>query len=180
MSDIVLFGPPGCGKGTQAKRLRGYRHVSTGDLFRSAVAGRTELGKQVEDILGDGNLIPDEITLKLVEGVYEGSQYVVWDGFPRTVVQAEALDRMLFRTPRRIGYVVNLVVPDNVLLERIIGRFKTSGRDDDNPETFGVRLATYERVSKPVLTYYEGRVVTIDGCQSPDAIAKELAALIAL
>lgn len=170
MPDIILFGPPGCGKGTQGKRLTSYRHVSTGDLFRTALAAQDDIGRRIDGLLGTGQLIPDEITLELVERECFGAQCIVWDGFPRTVVQARALDNLSEKYRRRIGHIFNLEVPEEMLLERVLGRYETSKRADDNPETFKVRLEAYHRQTKPVLDYYSGRVITLDGTDKPDVI----------
>jgi adenylate kinase len=175
MTDIILFGAPGCGKGTQAKRLKGYRHISTGDMMRAAVAANTDIGKRIDGLLGTGLLIPDEITLELVESVCTDAQPIAWDGFPRTVPQARALDVMNEKMGRSISHIFNLVVPPDVLLERVLGRYEVSKRPDDNPDSFKVRLATYLEKTKPVLDYYAGRVITIEGTQKPEEIASYIA-----
>jgi adenylate kinase len=179
VADIILFGPPGCGKGTQAQRLTRYDHVSTGEVFRQAVAIRSELGKRIEGILGLGTLIPDDITLKVVEEqCMMKLRSIVWDGFPRTVPQAKAFDHMCERYGRKVGQIINLKVPENLLFERVLSRFERSGRPDDNPETFEVRLKTYHTQSVPVLEYYSGRVITLDGTDSPNDIADQIKRLV--
>lgn len=177
-SDVVLFGPPGCGKGTQAKRLTNFHHISTGDLFREAVASGNELGRKIQPLLGKGLLIPDEITLQMVADECLSARRIVWDGFPRTVPQVEAFDPLLERHGRKIGVVINLDVPEQVLLERVVARFEVSRRDDDNPEAFARRLETYHKQTAPVLRCYEGRVVTLDGTLPPDQVAEKIAKLI--
>lgn len=175
--DVVLFGAPGCGKGTQASRLTSFRHISTGDLFRAARANKTPIGLEIEGMLGTGQLVPTEITLRLVEEVIDGNP-VVWDGFPRTVEQAVALDRMLTERGRTIGPVINLAVPEDVLLERVKDRFITSQRPDDDPEVFAVRIVTYHSQTEPVLAYYGERVITLDGTEAVEALSARIKGII--
>jgi adenylate kinase len=175
--DVVLFGAPGCGKGTQASRLKAFRHISTGDLFRAAVANKTPIGVEIETLMGTGALMPNDITIRLVEEIVAGSP-IVWDGFPRTVDQAITLDRLLVTHGRALGPVINLTVPEDVLLERVTARFATSGRSDDNPEIFAVRLAAYHEQTAPVLDYYSDRVITLDGTAPMDDVAQRINGII--
>ena len=157
--NLILFGPPGSGKGTQAKRLvneRGMVQLSTGDMLRAAIAAGSELGRQVEPIFAAGGLVPDQIVIALIEERMpeaEAAGGAIFDGFPRTVAQAEALDAMLDARGRRIDQVVRLKVDESELLERITERYKLQGRPDDNPETFKTRLAAYNAQTAPLLPY---------------------------
>ena len=148
--NLVLFGPPGAGKGTQAKILqekRGLPQLSTGDMLRAAVAAKTALGKQVEAILAKGDLVSDEIVIGIIAQRYDQpdcAKGAVFDGFPRTIAQAEALDRMLAERKKQIDVVVELRVDERILLARVEQRIKESGgvtRADDTPETLKARLA---------------------------------------
>ncbi len=179
MSDIILFGPPGGGKGTQAALLKGYRHVSTGNLFRQAVVDQTELGKEIESILGTGGLVPDDITMRVVESVCAEHRPIVWDGFPRTIEQAHSFNLVLARYGREIAHVIDLSVPDNVLLARIIARGESSGRADDNAETFRKRLSLYNEQAEQILYYYADWVTTLDGTESTEVVAAKIAEVIA-
>ena len=177
--NLILFGPPGAGKGTQAKRLvaeRGMVQLSTGDMLRAAKASGTELGRRVAAIMDAGELVSDEVVIDLIEAHLERAEAAggaIFDGFPRTLAQAEALDIMLKGRGKQIDLVIRLKVDDEALIQRIAGRFAESGRPDDNPESFKVRLGAYNAQTKPLLPYYEnlGKLVDVDGMGSIDAVA---------
>lgn len=177
--NLILFGPPAAGKGTQAKRLVDHRQMvqlSTGDMLRAAIASGSELGQRVAGIMERGELVSDEIVIELIEQRLpetEAAGGAIFDGFPRTLAQAQALDVMLAGRGRKIDLVVRLKVDDEVLTQRIAGRFAESGRPDDNPESFKVRLGAYNAQTAPLLPYYEGqgKLVEVDGMGSIDAVA---------
>lgn len=171
--NLVLFGPPGAGKGTQAKVLqeqRGLPQLSTGDMLRAAVKAGTPLGKKVDALLAKGELVPDDIVIGIIGERYDQpdcKKGAVFDGFPRTIPQAEALDDMLAARSRKIDLVVELKVNDEILLARVEQRIKEGGvlRSDDTPETLKHRLDVYYKNTAPLLVYYgnQKKVVTIDG-----------------
>jgi adenylate kinase len=177
--NLILFGPPAAGKGTQAKRLvdgRGMVQLSTGDMLRAAIAAKTELGHKVEGILARGELVSDDIVIALIEERLpeaEAAGGAIFDGFPRTLAQAQALDIMLERRGSKIDKVIRLRVDDEALLKRIAGRFAETGRPDDNPDTFKVRLAAYNAQTAPLLPYYEnqGKLTEVDGMGTIDDVA---------
>jgi adenylate kinase len=177
--NLILVGPPAAGKGTQAKRLVEHRRMvqlSTGDMLRAAIASGSELGKRVEGVIQRGELVTDEIVIALIEerlGEAEAAGGAIFDGFPRTLAQAEALDILLKGRGKQIDLVVRLKVDDAVLTERIAGRFAESGRPDDNPESFKVRLTAYNTQTAPLLPYYQGqgKLVEVDGMASIDEVA---------
>jgi adenylate kinase len=177
--NLILFGPPAAGKGTQAKRLvetRRMVQLSTGDMLRAAIAAKSELGQKVEGILARGDLVSDEIVIALIEERLpeaEAAGGAIFDGFPRTLAQAEALDIMLKGRGAKIDQVIRLKVDDAQLMQRITGRFAESGRPDDNPETFKVRLDAYNTQTAPLLPYYEGqgKLTEVDGMGSIDQVA---------
>ena len=185
--NLILFGPPAAGKGTQAKRLvdtRGMVQLSTGDMLRAAIASGSELGLKVKDVLARGALVTDEIVIALIEARLpeaDAAGGAIFDGFPRTVAQAEALDAMLARRGSQIDRVVRLCVDDAALTARIGKRFAEQGRPDDNPETFKDRLAVYNRNTAPLLPYYEaqGKLVEIDGMGSVEQVSEALDAALA-
>jgi adenylate kinase len=173
-STIALLGPPGSGKGTQAERLRdelGFTWLSTGDLLREARAAGSELGRRAAEYMDRGDLVPDEVIVDLVgDALAEvGDRPVLLDGFPRSVAQAEALEREL-------DAVVLIDVPDEVVTERIVGR--RHGRADDNPETVRERLRVYHRETEPLVDHYErqGKLRRVDGVRSPDAVHDDVRA----
>jgi adenylate kinase len=180
--NLVLFGPPAAGKGTQAKRLvseRGLVQLSTGDMLRAAIAAQSELGKRVQAIMETGALVSDEIVIALIEEQLPAAEKAggaIFDGFPRTLAQAKALDAMLKGRGARIDRVIRLKVDDAILLDRITKRFADSGRPDDNPESFKVRLAAYNTQTAPLLPYYQGqgKLVEVDGMGGIDAVAVEI------
>lgn len=183
--NVVLFGPPGCGKGTQAVRLKealGVPHVSTGDMFREHKANQTELGKQADAIMARGDLVPDSLTNDMVrdrlarEDVQPG---VLLDGYPRNVDQAKELDGILATHDRRVTDVVVISVPQEELIRRILERGKTSGRADDQDEAkVRNRQSVYRDQSEPCVAYYQGQdgvtVHAIDGVGSIDAITERI------
>ncbi len=177
--NLVLFGPPGAGKGTQAKVLvekRGLPQLSTGDMLRAAVAAGSPLGRQVEDILAKGNLVPDKTVIEIIADRYDRpdcANGAVFDGFPRTIAQAEALDAMLAARGKKIDMVIELKVDEAILLSRVEQRIKEgTARSDDNPETVRNRLNVYRRDTAPLLDFYskQGKVVTVDGMAPIDSV----------
>ena len=185
--NLILFGPPAAGKGTQAKRLtaeRGYVQLSTGDMLRAARKSGSELGQRVAAIMDAGSLVSDDIVIALIEEAIEAHKDApgfIFDGFPRTVAQAEALDAMLARRGAQVDRVVRLRVDDAALTARISKRFAEQGRPDDNPETFKDRLAVYNRQTAPLLPYYEGqgKLVEIDGMGSIGDVSTAIDAALA-
>ena len=181
--NLILFGPPGAGKGTQAKRLveeRGYIQLSTGDMLRAARASGSEIGRRVAAIMDRGELVSDAIVIELIENALDRHKTApgfIFDGFPRTLAQAVALDALLARKRRKIDCVLSLEAGQAALLDRVVKRFAESGRADDNPESFRIRFAAYERDTAPVLTFYADHKVlkNIDGMTSVESIAAEIA-----
>ena len=187
--NLVLFGPPGSGKGTQAKIVqerRGLPQLSTGDMLRAAIAAGTELGKRCKAIMDTGELVPDEIVVGIIAERYDQpdcAKGAVFDGFPRTIPQAEALDAMLAARKKKIDLVIELKVDDAVLIGRVEQRIKESGgvaRADDTPETLKTRLAVYYKNTAPLLEYYkkQGKLVTVDGMAPIDQVTKAIAAVL--
>ena len=180
--NIILFGPPAAGKGTQAKRLvttRGMVQLSTGDMLRAAIKAESELGLKVKDILATGGLVSDEIVIDLIKEnlpAAEAAGGAIFDGFPRTVAQAEALDTMLGERGAKIDKVVRLKVDEQALVTRIENRFAEEGRSDDNPEAYKVRLAAYNAQTAPLLPYYaaQGKLYEIDGMGAVEDIAARI------
>ena len=177
--NLILFGPPAAGKGTQAKRLvdgRNMVQLSTGDMLRAAIASGSELGQRVSGIMQRGDLVSDEIVIELIESRLpeaEAAGGAIFDGFPRTIAQAQALDAMLAHRGSKIDLVVRLKVDDEALKKRIAGRFAESGRPDDNPESFLIRLNAYNTQTAPLLPYYQGqgKLVEVDGMGAVDEVA---------
>jgi adenylate kinase len=184
--NLILFGPPAAGKGTQAKRLveqRGMIQLSTGDMLRAAIASGSELGQRVSGIMQRGELVPDEVVIALIEerlAEAEAAGGAVFDGFPRTIAQAQALDEMLDARRRPIDLVVRLKVDDAALMRRVAGRFAETARPDDNPESFKVRLAAYNQQTAPLLPYYKAhnKLVEVDGMGTVEDVAAAIDAAI--
>jgi adenylate kinase len=180
--DLILFGPPAAGKGTQAKRLVEQRRMvqlSTGDMLRAAIASGSELGQRVSGIMQRGELVSDAIVIELIESRLpeaEAAGGAIFDGFPRTLAQAQALDVLLKGRGAQIDQVVRLKVDDAALMQRIAGRFAESGRPDDNPESFKVRLDAYNTQTAPLLPYYEeqGKLAEVDGMGLIDDVAQAI------
>jgi adenylate kinase len=187
---LILLGPPGAGKGTQATRIAtrlSIPQLSTGDMLREAVASGTALGARIKHIMDRGELVPDDVVIAVVADRMDQSDAAngfVLDGFPRTVAQAEALDRELAARGIRLDVVLELEVDENVLLVRIRGRAEgaanrgQSVRRDDNPEVFKTRLKAYRAQTAPVAEYYrsQGLLNVVDGLQPIDVVTEELAA----
>ncbi|MGR3635462.1 MAG: adenylate kinase [Shimia sp.] len=212
----ILLGPPGAGKGTQARMLEnqfGLVQLSTGDLLRAAVAAGTDAGKQAKAVMEDGDLVSDDIVIAILRdrlGEADCAKGVILDGFPRTTVQAEALDALLSETGQRINAAISLEVDDGAMVTRISGRYTCGGcgegyhdsfkqpaksdvcdtcgggvfkrRADDNAETVASRLEAYHAQTAPLIAYYDGKgaLQSVDAMGDIDAIAKELGALVAL
>ena len=186
--NLVLFGPPGAGKGTQAKILqeqRGWPQLSTGDMLRAAAEAGTQLGKKCKVLMDCGELVPDEIVIAIIAERFDKpdcANGVVFDGFPRTILQAEALDRMLGERGKRIDLVIELKVDDEALIARVESRIRQGGprRGDDTPETLRHRLGVYYKNTAPLLDYYgkQGKIVSVDGMVSIEEVTRAVAAVI--
>jgi adenylate kinase len=187
--NLILLGPPGCGKGTQARILQdrfGAVQLSTGDMLRAAAKAGTALGRKAEALMNAGKLVPDELIVSMIAeriGEPDCANGFILDGFPRNVAQAKALDVMLKEKGLALDHVIELEVDEEMLFARIEGRAAESGaavRADDNPETLKKRLAVYRKQTAPILPYYRktGRLQTVDGMQSIDEVADQLAAIL--
>lgn len=162
MKNIVIFGAPGSGKGTQSELIikkYGLGHISTGDVLREEIKNNTELGNTAKGFIDNGQLIPDNLMIDILAGVYDsfGKEHkgVIFDGFPRTIPQAEALKKMLEERGHKVAAMVELDVPEDVLIERLINRGKESGRSDDNEETIRKRLSVYHSQTAPLIDWYK-------------------------
>lgn len=161
MLNIVIFGAPGSGKGTQSERIvekYGINHISTGDVLRAEIKNGTELGKTAKGYIDQGQLIPDELMIDILASVldsFEDSKGVIFDGFPRTIAQAEALKEMLNKRGQDVSVMLDLDVPEDELITRLIKRGEQSGRADDNMETIKKRLVVYNTQTSPLKDYYK-------------------------
>lgn len=178
MLNIVLFGPPGSGKGTQSEKIiekYGLKHISTGDLLREEVAAQTELGKQAKAIMDSGELVSDEIVIGMIrnklEEHKEGAGFI-FDGFPRTVEQARELRKALTDYDERVSVMISLEVPREELVKRLLKRGEETGRSDDNLETINNRIDVYNRQTIPVTYYYQKmrKHAAVNGMGSIDEI----------
>jgi adenylate kinase len=179
MIHLILFGPPGSGKGTQAEKLiKKYNlfHISTGDLFRAETSLKTPLGLKALEYMSQGKLVPDEITIGMLKNKLSELNHVsgiIYDGFPRTIAQAEALDKLLAEDEEEIRVLVALEVPDDEIVSRILKRGATSGRSDDNDESIiRRRMEEYRQKTSEVYSYYDrfGKSRSINGLGSIDDI----------
>ncbi|MCI5931231.1 MAG: adenylate kinase [Prevotella sp.] len=162
MKNIVIFGAPGSGKGTQSEKMiekYGLGHISTGDVLRDQIKRGTELGKTAKGYIDNGQLIPDDLMVSILADVYDsfGKEHkgVIFDGFPRTIPQAQALKDMLAKRGHKVAAMIELDVPEDELMKRLIKRGQESGRSDDNEETIKKRLTVYHNQTSPLIEWYE-------------------------
>ena len=182
MLNIVIFGAPGSGKGTQSERIvekYGINHISTGDVLRAEIKNGTELGKTAKGYIDQGQLIPDELMIDILASVFDSfkdSKGVIFDGFPRTIAQAEALKKMLAERGQDVSVMVDLEVPEDELMVRLIKRGKDSGRADDNEETIKKRLHVYHSQTAPLIDWYksEKKFQHINGLGTMEGIFAEI------
>lgn len=180
--DLLVLGPQGSGKGTQAKRIAadyGIPHVATGDMFRAAIAERSALGTAVEEILARGDLVPDDLTVSLIRdrlACEDAATGFVLDGFPRTLAQADTLDAMLGEEGRSLDAILYFDLADDVATERMLGRASHEGRPDDAPEAIRRRLELYHEQTAPVVERYRatGKLVPLHAARSIDAVYAEI------
>ena len=180
--NLLVLGPQGAGKGTQSARISAaydIPHISTGDMFREAIAAQTPLGWQVKPILDAGTLVPDEITVALIRerlGQPDAADGFVLDGFPRNLAQAEALDEMLAEIGRSLDAILFFNVPDEVGMQRALQRAEEQGRTDDTPEVIAKRLEIYHRETEPIVEHYRvtGKLIPIRADRSIDEVAREI------
>ena len=182
MLNIVIFGAPGSGKGTQSERIvekYGINHISTGDVLRAEIKNGTELGKTAKGYIDQGQLIPDELMIDILARVFDSfkdSKGVIFDGFPRTIAQAEALKKMLAERGQDVSVMLDLEVPEDELMVRLIKRGKDSGRADDNEETIKKRLHVYHSQTSPLIDWYknEKKYQHINGLGTMDGIFADI------
>ncbi len=188
--NIILLGPPGAGKGTQAKLLedtRGMKQLSTGDMLRAEISGQTPLGLKVKAIMDSGALVSDEIVIEMISNRIDQPDCkagFILDGFPRTVAQAEALDRMLAGKGRNLDAVIELAVDEGILLSRIQKRAAESGgnvRADDNEEALKKRLGVYRDQTAPIIPYYDGKGMLrrVDGMAEIGEVTRQIGDVLA-
>lgn len=180
MLNVVIFGAPGCGKGTQSERIikeYGLHHISTGEVLRDHIARGTELGKIVDGYISRGQLIPDDLMVRVLASVLDDnpektSKGVIFDGFPRTIPQAESLKKMLAERGSEVHAVIGLEVPEEELIRRMLQRGKETGRADDNIDTITKRLKVYHEQTAPLREYYkqEGNYLPVEGSGDVDRI----------
>lgn len=184
MLNLVIFGAPGSGKGTQSAKLideYGLYHISTGEVLRTQISQQSELGKIADSYISKGNLIPDELMIQILDDVLEknmnGKLGVVFDGFPRTIPQAEALKVLLKKRDTELHAVIGLEVPEEELIDRMLKRGKQAGRADDNIDTIKNRMDVYRNQTMPLKEYYisEGKYIAINGKGVVDEIFAEIA-----
>ena len=182
MLNIVIFGAPGSGKGTQSERIvakYGINHISTGDVLRAEIKNNTELGKIAKGYIDQGQLIPDELIIDILAKTldsFEDSKGVIFDGFPRTIPQAEALKKVLAERGQSVSIMLDLDVPEDELMTRLIKRGQESGRADDNEETIKKRLVVYHSQTAPLIDWYkaEGQYCHINGFGTMEGIFEEI------
>ena len=187
MYNLILFGPPGSGKGTQAAKLveqYGFLHISTGDMFRYELKNKTKLGEEARSYMDRGDLVPDAVTIAMLEKRVEDNPDVtgiIFDGFPRTDPQAAALNKLMERLGTQINALILLDVNDDEVVRRILGRGATSGRADDLKEdTIRTRYSNFVNYTTPVYDYYDklGLAHRVDGMQSIDEVASAVDAIV--
>lgn len=161
MKNIIIFGAPGSGKGTYSDEIvqrYGMGHISTGDVLRAEIKNGTELGKIAQGYISNGQLIPDDLMIEILAKTYDAQpagKGVIFDGFPRTIAQAEALKKMLQERGHELGIMIELVVEEDILMSRLLRRAKEQGREDDNEETIKKRFAVYQNQTAPLIDWFE-------------------------
>ena len=183
MLNVVLFGPPGAGKGTQSEYLiekYGLVHLSTGNMLRAEVASGSDIGNYAKSIMDAGLLVPDEVVIKIIDkqiDAHSEAKGFIFDGFPRTIPQAQSLDEMLAEKKTGINYMISLVVSEEELVKRLLKRGQESGRSDDNEESIRIRIEEYLKKTLPVATYYaqQGKLREIEGLGSIEEISLRIA-----
>jgi adenylate kinase len=186
MINLVIFGAPGSGKGTQSDKIvekYGFKHISTGDVLRREIKNETELGFTAKQYIDKGQLIPDSLMIDILAHVYDSMcpcKGVIFDGFPRTIAQAESLSKLLKARDTDVSAMIDLEVPDKMLIERLVMRGKTSGRADDNEETIGKRLEVYKNQTSPLIAWYQkaGKYCHVNGVGEVDAIFEDICKII--
>ena len=187
MKNIVIFGAPGSGKGTQSDKMiakYGLEHISTGDVLRNEIKNGTPLGKTAKEYIDNGQLIPDELMIDILANVYDsfGKEHkgVIFDGFPRTIAQAEALKKMLAERGHEVAAMIELDVPEEELMKRLVLRGQQSGRTDDNEETIKKRLGVYHNQTAPLIEWYKTENIHnhIDGLGELERIFADVCAVI--
>ncbi|CDA93060.1 putative adenylate kinase [Prevotella sp. CAG:1320] len=187
MKNIVIFGAPGAGKGTQSDKLiekYGLGHISTGDVLRNEIKNGTELGQTAKGYIDNGQLIPDDLMVSILASVYDGfgkeHAGVIFDGFPRTIPQAEALKKMLAERGHQIDAMIELSVPEDELMARLLNRGKLTGRSDDNEETIKKRLDVYHNQTAPLIDWYENEGIHhhVEGLGTVDEIFGRICAVV--
>ena len=180
--NVLLLGPQGSGKGTQAKRIEaeyGIPHIATGDMLRAAIEEGTELGERVKPILESGQLVPDELMIDLIRerlGQPDAERGFILDGFPRTSPQADALDEMLDDIGRRLSIVFEFQLPDDIARERLVRRAELEGRPDDTPDVIDRRLELYHELTEPLVEHYrlQGNLIGIHGDRPVNEVFAEI------
>ncbi len=186
MKYIVLFGPPGAGKGTQAVNMaknHNLCHISTGQLLREEIGAGTELGKQAKALIDDGNLVPDDVVQAMIEGQFKQKKTCegfILDGFPRTIAQANALEDILSKLSSKISAVISIMIPDSEIMTRIKHRASIEGRaDDTSEEIINNRIETYHQKTQPIIDFYKekGNYIEVDGLGSIEEVEKKISAI---
>ena len=187
MKNIVIFGAPGAGKGTQSDKLiekYGLGHISTGDVLRNEIKNGTELGQTAKGYIDNGQLIPDDLMVTILASVYDGfgkeHAGVIFDGFPRTIPQADALKKMLAERGHQVAAMIELSVPEDELMARLLNRGKLTGRSDDNEETIKKRLDVYHNQTAPLIDWYENEGIHhhVEGLGTVDEIFGRICAVV--
>lgn len=186
MINIVIFGAPGSGKGTQSDKIvekYGFKHISTGDVLRNEIKNHTQLGATAKQYIDNGQLIPDSLMVDILASTFDSlcpCKGVIFDGFPRTIPQAESLSKLLADRHTAVSAMIDLEVPDEMLVERLINRGKTSGRADDNEETIQKRLSVYKNQTAPLIEWYKkaGTFHSVKGTGAVDDIFSDISKII--
>jgi adenylate kinase len=186
MLNIIIFGAPGSGKGTQSEKLTkkyGLEHVSTGDILRAEIEAGTEFGRIADSFISKGNLIPDEVMISKLEVLMEkknGAKGYILDGFPRTIAQGKALNTMMDKHDEKVTIVISLEVEEEELINRILKRGEISGRSDDNRETVELRLKVYHEQTEPLKNFYieQGKLVKVPGQGGIDEVFESITNII--